>query len=43
VLTLSGLGVFTKLLHIDLSRLQFLGLTLSAKEAPLIPGFLGIA
>lgn len=43
VLALSGLGLFTKLLHIDLSQLQVLGVVLQPTNANLIPGFLGIA
>lgn len=43
VLTLSALGLFTKLLRIDLSRLQILGITLQPANANLIPGFLGLA
>jgi hypothetical protein len=43
VLALSALGLFAKLLHIDLSQLQVLGVTLSPTNAALIPGFLGLA
>lgn len=43
VLTLSALGLFTKLLHIDLSKLQVLGVELKPSNASLIPGFLGLA
>jgi hypothetical protein len=42
VLTLSALGLFTKLLHIDLSQLQILGVVLQPSNANLIPGFLGL-
>lgn len=42
VLLLSALGLFTKLLHIDLSHLQVLGIALQPKNAGLIPGFLGL-
>lgn len=43
VLYLSTLGIFTKLLHIDLSKVQVLGVTLEPASASLIPGFIGIA
>jgi len=43
VLALSALGLFTKLLHIDLSQLQVLGITLQPASASLIPGFIGLA
>jgi hypothetical protein len=43
VLALSALGLFTKLLHIDLSQLQVLGVVLQPRNANLIPGFLGLA
>src|SRR5450759_4243687 len=43
VLVLSALGLFTKLLHIDLSKLQVLGITLQPASAGLIPGFIGLA
>lgn len=43
VLALSALGLFTKLLHIDLSQLQVLGVVLQPTNANLIPGFLGLA
>jgi hypothetical protein len=43
VLALSALGLFTKLLHIDLSKLQVLGVTLQPASAGLIPGFIGLA
>jgi len=43
VLTLSALGLFTKLLHIDLSQLQILGVALRPAYAGLIPGFVGLA
>ena len=42
VLILSTLGIFSKLLHVDLANLQILGLTLSKTTAALIPGFLGL-
>lgn len=42
VLTLSTLGIFSKLLHVDLGNLQILGLSLSETTATLIPGFLGL-
>ena len=42
VLALSALGIFTKLLHIDIGSLQILGLTLSKSTSALIPGFLGL-
>lgn len=43
VLTLSALGVFTKLLHVDLSQFQVLGVSFGTKNASLIPGFIGLA
>ena len=43
VLTLSALGLFAKLLHIDLGKLQILGVELQPSNASLIPGFLGLA
>ena len=43
VLALSALGLFTKLLHIDLSQMQVLGVVLQPTNANLIPGFLGLA
>ncbi|MHB1015072.1 MAG: hypothetical protein ACYC2W_07315 [Desulfurivibrionaceae bacterium] len=43
VLALSALGLFTKLLHIDLSQLQILGVSLSPASSSLVPGFLGLA
>lgn len=43
VLALSALGLFTKLLHIDLSQMQVLGVVLKPTNASLIPGFLGLA
>ncbi|PKO91785.1 MAG: hypothetical protein CVU15_09270 [Betaproteobacteria bacterium HGW-Betaproteobacteria-1] len=42
VLALSALGIFSKLLGIDLSQFQFLGVTLGEKSVQLIPGFLGL-
>ncbi|MBI3223086.1 MAG: hypothetical protein HYZ46_08535, partial [Nitrosomonadales bacterium] len=36
-------GLFTKLLHIDLSQLQILGIALRPTNAGLIPGFIGLA
>ncbi|WP_229633572.1 hypothetical protein [Duganella qianjiadongensis] len=43
VLALSALGLFTKLLNIDLGKLQILGVELKPSSASLIPGFLGLA
>ena len=43
VLTLSALGLFTKLLHIDLSQMQILGVALRPAHVELIPGFIGLA
>ena len=43
VLALSALGLFTKLLHIDLNQMQVLGVVLQPANASLIPGFLGLA
>jgi hypothetical protein len=43
VLTLSTLGIFTKLLNVDLSRLDVLGVTFAPETSSLIPGFLGVA
>lgn len=43
VLALSTLGLFTKLLNIDLSNLQVLGVSLRPENSNLIPGFLGLA
>ena len=43
VLALSTLGLFTKLLNIDLSNLQVLGVSLRPENSGLIPGFLGLA
>ncbi len=43
VLTLSALGIFSKLLNVDLSGLSLMGVTLSPDNSQLIPGFLGIA
>ena len=43
VLALSALGLLTKLLHIDLSQLQVLGVALKPANTGLIPGFLGLA
>jgi hypothetical protein len=43
VLVLSALGSFTKLLNIDMSKLQILGIELNPSNVKLIPGFLGIA
>jgi hypothetical protein len=42
VLTLSALGLFAKILKIDLSQLQILGVTLGPTGTALIPGFIGI-
>lgn len=43
VLVLSALGLFAKLLHIDVSQLQVLGIKLEPTHAGLIPGFIGLA
>jgi len=43
VLALSALGVFMKLLHVDLSQFQVLGVSFGTKNASLIPGFIGLA
>ena len=43
VLALSALGIFTKLLNIDLSKLQVLGVSFDPATSSLIPGFLGLA
>ena len=43
VLALSALGLFTKLLHINLGQLQVLGITLQPASSGLIPGFIGLA
>jgi hypothetical protein len=43
VLIFAVLGLFAKVLNIDLSGLQFYGVTLSPENANLVPGFLGIA
>lgn len=43
VLALSALGLFTKLLHIDLSQLQILGVSFSPTSSSLVPGFIGLA
>ncbi|WP_295749827.1 hypothetical protein [Undibacterium sp.] len=43
VLALSALGLFTKLLKIDLSKIQILGVTFGTDSSKLIPGFLGLA
>jgi hypothetical protein len=37
------LALFSKLLHIDLAKLQILGIELHPSNASLIPGFLGLA
>jgi len=42
VLALSALGIFSKLLNIDLSKLQVLGISFSPATTGLIPGFLGL-
>ena len=42
VLALSALGIFTKLLNIDLSKLDVLGVKFDPKASGLIPGFLGL-
>lgn len=43
VLGLSALGVFTKLLNVDLSKLDVLGVSFAPSTSSLIPGFLGLA
>lgn len=43
VLALSALGLFTKLLNVDLSNLQVLGVSFLPEHSGLIPGFLGLA
>lgn len=43
VLALAALGLFAKLLNIDLSSLQVLGVTLRPAHSGLLPGFLGLA
>ena len=42
VLALSALGVLTKLLNIDLSKLEILGVTFDPASSRLIPGLIGI-
>jgi hypothetical protein len=42
VLALSALGVLTKLLNIDLSKLEVLGVTFDPASSRLIPGLIGI-
>jgi hypothetical protein len=42
VLALSALGVLTKLLNIDLSKLAVLGVTFDPASSRLIPGLIGI-
>jgi hypothetical protein len=43
VLALSTLGLFTKLLNVDLGNLQVFGVALRPENADLLPGFLGLA
>jgi hypothetical protein len=43
VLALAILGVFTKLLNIDLSKLHVLDISFDPAASGLIPGFLGLA
>ena len=43
VLVLSTLGIFVKILRIDVSNLEIVGLKLGASSAALIPGFIGLA
>jgi hypothetical protein len=43
VLTLSALGVMAKLLKVDLTKLQIMGVGLNPENASLVPGLLGIA
>jgi hypothetical protein len=43
VLAMSALGVFTKLLGIDLSKLEVLGVTFTPATSNLLPGFIGLA
>ncbi|WP_147459052.1 hypothetical protein [Pseudomonas sp. AOB-7] len=42
-LALSTLGLFTKLLNIDLSQIEVIGLSMSQHSTELIPGFIGLA
>jgi hypothetical protein len=42
VVTLPALGLFAKLLQIDLSKLQIFGVSLGGANDSLIPGFLGL-
>ena len=42
VMTLAALGIFTKLLNVDLSKLQVLGVSFDPATSSLIPGFLGL-
>jgi len=43
VLALSALGIFTKLLKIDLNQVQILGVSFGSANTALIPGFIGLA
>ena len=43
VLLLATLGIFSKLLRIDLSQIDVLGVRLGAGSVMLIPGFVGLA
>jgi hypothetical protein len=43
VLVLSALGILTKLLNIDLSKLEILGVTFDPASSRLIPGLIGLA
>ena len=43
VLVLSALGILTKLLNIDLSKLEVLGVTFDPHSSRLIPGLIGLA
>ena len=43
VLVLSALGILTKLLNIDLSKLEVLGVTFDPESSRLIPGLIGLA
>jgi hypothetical protein len=43
ILILSALGIFTKLLNIDLSKLKMLGISFNPDASGLVPGFIGLA
>jgi hypothetical protein len=43
VLALSALGIFAKLLNVDLSQLQVLGVVLGPTTSGLLAGFIGLA